>query len=167
MATAKDRGKRAPAAKRAAKKTATRATPATATKTATRATPAATKKTATRATPATATKSKPVPAALPMPAPAPAPAAKGAKVAKPPKAAAKPPRVDAKKKARRIRDSFAMPEADHVRIARLKDTAKRAGLKVKKNELLRLGLRALQMLPSAELQERILALRLPEGGAKR
>lgn len=63
-------------------------------------------------------------------------------------------------KGKRIRGTFSMPEADHARIARLKATAKRCGLKAKKNELLRLGLRALQGLTGPELHDALLALRV-------
>ena len=63
------------------------------------------------------------------------------------------------KKRPRVRDTFAIPEADYARIGSLKLLAKRAGYKVKKNELIRLGLRALQQLDDTELQARVLALR--------
>lgn len=59
----------------------------------------------------------------------------------------------------RVRGTFAIPDADYARIASLKLLAKRAGFKVKKNELIRLGLRALQALNDVELQARVLALR--------
>ena len=59
----------------------------------------------------------------------------------------------------RVRVSFAMPEADYARIASLKALAKRSGYKVKKNELVRLGLRSLQALDETELQARVFALR--------
>jgi hypothetical protein len=63
-------------------------------------------------------------------------------------------------KVKRIRGSFSMPEADHARIAKLKASARRNGLKVKKNELLRLGLRALQTLTGPELHDAVLSLRV-------
>jgi hypothetical protein len=67
----------------------------------------------------------------------------------------------ADKKPKRIRGEFSMPKGDYERIGKLKATAKRAGLKVKKNELLRLGLQALQGLPANELKDAIVALRVP------
>lgn len=90
------------------------------------------------------------------PAPAAQPPADKAGTAPKPAPKAKPA------KAKRIRGSFSMPEADHARIARLKATAKRDGLKVKKNELLRLGLRALQAMTGPELHDAVLSLRVPE-----
>lgn len=96
-----------------------------------------------------------------------------ASTAKPPEKAARtrvapakvasPPKVVAPKKPKRVRGDFAIPEIDFERIARLKAVAERAGINVKKNELIRLGLQALQSLTSAELHDRIRALRLPEG----
>ena len=70
-----------------------------------------------------------------------------AKAHKPPK----PPRV---------RDSFALPEADYALIASLKLAARRNGLKAKKNELIRLGLRALDDLSPTELLDRLLTMRV-------
>jgi hypothetical protein len=56
-----------------------------------------------------------------------------------------------------------MPAADFALIGALKTSAKRAGLNVKKSELLRLGLHALQAKPSGELRELVMALRKLEG----
>jgi hypothetical protein len=83
--------------------------------------------------------------------------------------AVKPAKAKKAKRAngKRIRGSFSMPEADHARIARLKTTAKRNGLKVKKNELLRLGLRALQSLTGPELHDAILSLRIAAPAKKK
>lgn len=93
-------------------------------------------------------------------------------LAKPSKAVTRPRVVPAKvaslpkelapKKPKRVRGDFAIPEIDFERIARLKAVAERAGLKVKKNELIRMGLQALQALTSSELHDRIRALRMPE-----
>lgn len=68
---------------------------------------------------------------------------------------------------KRIRGEFTMPEADYERIAGLKATARRVGLKVKKNELLRLGLQALQGLHEDELRSAVLALRAPSANVAR
>jgi hypothetical protein len=70
------------------------------------------------------------------------------------------------KKPKRIRGEFSMPKGDYERIGKLKATAKRAGLKVKKNELLRLGLQALQGLPANELKDAIVALRVPRADGR-
>lgn len=90
----------------------------------------------------------------------------------PAKAAAKKPmgngavspadKQPAASKPTRVRGTFVMPEADYSLIAKLKLTAKRSGLKVKKSELLRLGLRAVHALSASELQDRILSLRVPD-----
>jgi len=60
----------------------------------------------------------------------------------------------------RVRDKFSMPEADYALIDKLKLSAKRSGLKAKKGDLLRLGLRALDALSSSELQDRLLTMRV-------
>jgi hypothetical protein len=107
---------------------------------------------------AAATATAPAPPAPERPKPAkPAAPAKPALATKATKAA-----DDKKaKKPRRVRGEFAMPEADYARIGKLKATARRVGIKVKKNELLRLGLQALQGLPASELRDAVVALRLP------
>ena len=75
--------------------------------------------------------------------------------------------MDGKKKAagkpegKKLRGTFVMPEADHALIAKLKQAAKRNGLKVKKSELFRLGLRALDALGAPDLRDRVLSLREP------
>lgn len=101
-------------------------------------------KTASRAAVPTVTPEPPQPAPKPL-AKAPEAAKRGAN------------KTDGKK----IRGTFVMPEADHALIARLKLSAKRNGLKVKKSELFRLGLRALDALGSSELRDRVLSLRTP------
>jgi hypothetical protein len=60
----------------------------------------------------------------------------------------------------RVRDKFSIPEADYALIDKLKLSAKRSGIKAKKGDLLRLGLRALDDLSSTELQDRLLTLRV-------
>ncbi len=64
-----------------------------------------------------------------------------------------------KPEGKKLRGTFVMPEADHALIAKLKLAAKRSGLKVKKSELFRLGLRALDALGTPELRDRVLSLR--------
>jgi hypothetical protein len=51
-----------------------------------------------------------------------------------------------------VRDSFTMPQIDYDLIAEIKQKALKAGLHVKKSELLRAGLQALSKLSSAQLK---------------
>ena len=74
-------------------------------------------------------------AAAPAKQPAVRPAAASPKTPEPPAELVKP-RKSAADKPKRVRGAFSMPEADYARIDKLKATARRAGLKVKKNELL-------------------------------
>jgi hypothetical protein len=125
----------APAAKKVAKKVAKSATRKTA------------KAPARRTRAATPTRApKPTRAARPAPAPKTKPAA-------PTPDTVKPPKPD------RVRDKFSLPAADYALIDKLKLSARRNGLKAKKNDLLRLGLQALDALSSSELQDRLLTLR--------
>lgn len=95
---------------------------------------------------------------------APAPAAKSLAPAKRPagttlKASAtattaasqKAAKVVKPKKAKIVRDSFTMPEHDYARLAELKKKCLKAGVHVKKSELLRAGVLGLVMLPDAAL----------------
>jgi len=54
-----------------------------------------------------------------------------------------------------VRDSFTMPQSDYVKIAELKQVCLNAGLHVKKSELLRAGLHALEKLSAAQLKQAI------------
>jgi len=54
-----------------------------------------------------------------------------------------------------VRDSFTMPQSDYVKIAELKQVCLKAGLHVKKSELLRAGLHALEKLSAAQLKQAI------------
>ena len=51
-----------------------------------------------------------------------------------------------------VRDSFTMPIGDYERIAELKERCIRLGLAMKKSELLRAGLAALDQLPDHALK---------------
>lgn len=55
------------------------------------------------------------------------------------------------KKAKVVRDSFTMPEQDYAKLAELKKKCLKAGVHVKKSELLRAGVLGLAMLPDAAL----------------
>lgn len=74
------------------------------------------------------------------------------------KAAAKPvrspakPEKKAKQKVKVVRDSFTMPEGEYRKIAEIKESCLKAGLPVKKSEVLRAGLQALASLNTAQLK---------------
>lgn len=57
-----------------------------------------------------------------------------------------------KKKLKVIRDSFTMPKSDYDRIAALKQKTLEAGISIKKSELLRAGLLALEAMPLSKLK---------------
>lgn len=96
-------------------------------------------------------------------------AVKAVKVAKPETAAAKPaPAVKAKpepkakpeaeqkekpKKAKLVRDSFTMPEAEYAVLGEVKKACLKAGIEVKKSELLRVGVALIRQLDTAKLKE--------------
>lgn len=54
-----------------------------------------------------------------------------------------------------VRDSFTMPLSDYSKIAELKQLCQKAGLYVKKSELLRAGLHLLSNLSAAQLKKEI------------
>jgi hypothetical protein len=54
-----------------------------------------------------------------------------------------------------VRDSFTMPHNDYAKIAELKQVCQKAGVQVKKSELLRAGLHALGKLSLAQLKQTI------------
>ena len=62
------------------------------------------------------------------------------------------------KKNKPVRDSFTMPEQEYARIAELKERVLRAGLAVKKSELLRAGLVTLSQLSDEQLKKALQAL---------
>jgi hypothetical protein len=62
-------------------------------------------------------------------------------------------RVETKVKV--VRDSFTMPQNDYARIAELKQVCLKAGMHVKKSELLRAGLHALGKMSAAQLKQTI------------
>ena len=95
---------------------------------------------------------KPVPAGKPIVAKAPKTVPQAKKAAMPSKKVVSTPAKDAKlKKVKLIRDSFTMPSFDYDLIDVLKEKALSGKLAVKKSELLRAGLRALDKLDSAHL----------------
>jgi hypothetical protein len=81
----------------------------------------------------------------------------------PAKAAAKPGKKHKKEKkadgkVKVVRDSFTMPQADYDLIAVLKQKALKAGLHVKKSELLRASLQALSKLTIVQLKRSLSGL---------
>ena len=111
-----------------------------------------------------ASKSRPAtPARKPAAKPSVKPAAKAAKAAKaaaptPKPAAPAQPAKPAKVKAKLVRDSFTMPQADFALIAALKERALGFRRPTKKSELLRAGLQVLAGLNDAALQSVLEAL---------
>jgi hypothetical protein len=113
-----------------------------------------------------AAKGKTAPVKLSTPARKPATAkaasAKPTVAAKPVKKAPEKKEKKAKKvtgkveaKVKVVRDSFTMPQNDYAKIVELKQVCQKAGLQVKKSELLRAGLHALGKLSVAQLKQTI------------
>jgi hypothetical protein len=99
---------------------------------------------------------KKTPAAAAKAGPAAKPATPAAKpVAQPAKPKAKP-EADAKEKSKKeklVRDSFTMPEAEYQVLGDVKKACLKAGIDVKKSELLRVGVALIRQLDTARLKE--------------
>lgn len=78
------------------------------------------------------------------------------KAPSPVKAAAKKPKKEHKEKV--VRDSFTMPQSEYQKIASIKETCLKAGLPVKKSEVLRAGLKALVEMNAAQLKRALAGL---------
>lgn len=78
------------------------------------------------------------------------------KVPAPSKAVAKKPKKEHKEKV--VRDSFTMPQSEYQKIAEIKETCLKAGLPVKKSEVLRAGLKALGEMNAAQLKRALAGL---------
>jgi hypothetical protein len=93
-------------------------------------------------------------------------APKKASAARTVKPAAPAPKSDKKTKKEKkvqgkskvVRDSFTMPQNDYDKIAELKQVCQKAGLHVKKSELLRAGLQALSKMTVSQLERVIVQL---------
>ncbi|WP_298926350.1 hypothetical protein [uncultured Ramlibacter sp.] len=117
------------------------------------------KKTTAKKTPAKALKASPArkasaPAPVKKPAlpQAPTPAAGKAVAAPAPAgAAAKTVKADKPKKPKLVRDSFTIPKAEFAVLDEIKQRAGKAGVPVKKSEILRAGIKALAALGDAQL----------------
>jgi len=83
--------------------------------------------------------------------------AKKASIEKAPaKATAKKPKKEHKEKV--VRDSFTMPQSEYQKIAEIKEACLKAGLPVKKSEVLRAGLKALVAMNAAQLKRALAGL---------
>jgi hypothetical protein len=108
---------------------------------------------------------------------APAPQKKPAAVAPAPQATAPPPAkpnlvapAAAKpvvQNAKVVRDGFTMPQADYDLLKSLKAQCLKAGVEVKKSELLRAGVQALAALTMADLATRLKALPPVKAGRRK
>lgn len=78
------------------------------------------------------------------------------KVSAPAKAAAKKPKKEHKEKV--VRDSFTMPRDEYRKISEIKEACLKAGLPVKKSEVLRAGLKALGTMNAAQLKRALAEL---------
>ncbi len=99
-----------------------------------------------------------------------APAKKALKTsaAKPaPASAADPAAVLEAENEKVVRDGFTMPRADYEKFRTLKSVCLSGGVAVKKSELLRAGLHALEALPIPDLLARIQALPPIKAGRKK
>lgn len=61
-------------------------------------------------------------------------------------------------KAKIVRDSFTMPQGEYQKIAEIKESCLKAGMHVKKSEVLRAGLKALGKLDAAQLKRALAGL---------
>ena len=67
--------------------------------------------------------------------------------------AGKPTEKKLKHKAKIVRDSFTMPQSEYQKIADIKETCLKAGIHVKKSEVLRAGLQALCEKSDAQMKQ--------------
>jgi len=84
----------------------------------------------------------------------------------PAKTAVKKP--EKKRKDKAVRDSFTMPQSEYRKIAEIKETCLKAGLPVKKNEVLRAGLKVLGGMNAAQLKRALAGVeKIKAGRAKK
>ena len=115
---------------------------------------------ATRVQAAAATETKkpvakaaaPKPAAVKKPAVKPATRA-AAKPAAAPAADKKVEKAPKAKKVKQVRDSFTMPENEYAVLAQVKKTCLKAGVEIKKSDLLRIGVSLIKNLKITELKD--------------
>lgn len=61
-------------------------------------------------------------------------------------------------KSKIVRDKFSMPQSDYAKIEELKQLCLKSGLQVKKSQLLRAGLQALQKMNASQLKAALSSL---------
>jgi hypothetical protein len=132
-----------------ASKTASKASSKTASKASSKTASKAASRTATKTTSKTALKAAGRAAAAALHSPAPKREGKTAAVSGPTRGTARPALV---------RDSFTMPEQEYAVIAEVRQACLRAGIEVKKSELLRIGVALLGQLDIATLKAVLAAL---------
>lgn len=71
---------------------------------------------------------------------------------------AKEPKVAKKVKLKVVRDSFTMPQSEYQKIAEIKEIGLKAGLQVKKSEVLRAGVIALRAMSDDQLKAALSSL---------
>jgi hypothetical protein len=83
------------------------------------------------------------------------------------KNSAKKERPEKKPKAKVIRKNFAMPKDEYQKISEIKKTCLKTGLAVKKNEVLRAGLKALCGMTNEQLKQAMSGLGKNKGSGKK
>ncbi|BEV16061.1 hypothetical protein HBDW_28490 [Herbaspirillum sp. DW155] len=92
-------------------------------------------------------------AAKPAAAPAAAKAEKKVEKADKPVKAEKTEKAPKTKKVKQVRDSFTMPENEYAVLAQVKKTCLKAGVEIKKSDLLRIGVSLIKNLTITELKD--------------
>jgi len=92
-------------------------------------------------------------AVKPAPAPKAVPAAKAAEPIKAEKKSEKIEKAPKAKKVKQVRDSFTMPENEYAVLAQVKKSCLKAGVEIKKSDLLRIGVSLIKNLKIAELKD--------------
>jgi hypothetical protein len=68
------------------------------------------------------------------------------------------PKPEKARKEKLVRDRFTMPQSEYQKIAEIKETCLKAGLPVKKSEVLRAGLKALAEMNAVQLKRALAGL---------
>lgn len=102
-----------------------------------------------------AAKSKPVAKSRSAAASKPAEKSKSAQVSSSARKKAEPQSKEKAKKPKLVRDSFTMPEAEYAVLGEVKKLCLKAGIDVKKSELLRIGVAHIRQLSLPELKKSI------------
>ncbi len=83
---------------------------------------------------------------------------KALNIVKPDKEAKMELKVTKKPKLKVVRDSFTMPQSEYLKITEIKELCLKAGMQVKKSEVLRAGVIALGAMSDKQLQSALSAL---------